>query len=81
MIHVVNTANYRFYFNMSGSDRMVTVALSVAARLEIKAPNGAVVSNFTSGTLGNVVSLRIPPDHFIEVDAAATGVQVELHVQ
>lgn len=78
MTFVINAANYRLYFNQSGGDRIVTVAVSAQARVEVKAPNGSVVGQLVTGVLGGVTSLRVPAQHFVEVDAPATGVQVEI---
>jgi hypothetical protein len=78
MIFDINVANYRLYFNLSGGDRVVTLAVSGAANVEVKAQNGSMVMRQVVANHGGVMSLRIPAQHFVEVDAPAAGVKVEI---
>jgi hypothetical protein len=78
MTFLINTANYHLYFNTTGGDRAVTLAVSGQARLEVKTANGAPVSQLVTGGLGGVASLRVPAQHLVEVDAPPAGVQVEV---
>ena len=80
MTFVVNTLNYRLYLNQSGSDRVVTVSASGQAHIEVKAPNLAQISQQQTGSLGGVVSLRIPAQHIVEIDGPPNGVQIDLQV-
>lgn len=78
MIFTTNVLNFRLYVNLSGGPRVITVAVSGAANIEVKAPNGAVTLRQPVTDLGTVVSLPVPAQHIVEVDAPNIGVQVEV---
>ncbi len=79
MVFVINVQNYRLYANLSGGDRVVTVAVSGSARVEVRPNAGAAILSQTVNSPGAVLSVRVPAQHFIEVDAPPSGVQVEMH--
>lgn len=78
MVFTIHVANYRLYFNLSGGDRLLTLSVSGQVAVELKAPNGARVVAQVLPNQGGVVSLRVPAQHFVEIDAPTTGVQVEV---
>ena len=78
MIFVVNAQNYRLYANLSGGDRVVTVAVSGSANVEVRPNAGSPILRQVVNSPGAVMSLRIPAQHFVEIDAPNTGVQVEV---
>lgn len=80
MTFVITTLNYRLYFNQSGGDRIVSVAASGQARFEVKTAAGAQVSQLQTGALGGIASVRVPPQHILEIDGPPSGVQIEVQV-
>jgi len=78
MTYTISSLNYPLYLNLSGGDRIVTVAVAGAATIEVKAPNRASVQRQSVTGNGAMLALRIPAQHVVEVDAPSTGVQVEI---
>lgn len=78
MIFNITIANSRVYTNLTGADRTVSIGVSGGAQIEVKAPNGAPVQRHVLPPHGGVVSVRVAAQHFLEVDTAPPGVQVEI---
>ena len=55
----------------------MALAVSGAAPVELKAQNGGLVLRQAVLNQG-VLSLRVPAQHFVEIDAPSSGIQVEL---
>jgi hypothetical protein len=78
MTYTINQLNYPLYLNLSGGDRVVTVAVSGATTIEVKAPNRASIQRHAVTGNGQMIALRVPAQHFVEIDGPTAGVQVEI---
>lgn len=78
MIFTISVPNYRLYLNLSGGPRVVTLGVSGVANIEVKTPQGMPTLRQAVTGSGAVLCLPVPAQHFIEVDAPNTGVQVEV---
>jgi hypothetical protein len=79
MVFVISVQNYRLYANLSGGERVVTVAVSGSARVDVRPNAGTAILSQTVNTPGGVLAVRVPAQHFIEIDGPASGAQVEIH--